>query len=150
VARWYFPPEVDYRLSLLHPDAKGLVVWIMEAKVQWLLALTSIDRDFFTECSVLEPLLLASDMYAGSVQGRAAVPGHAPRHPPQSQGDRRSQQLVHAFLLSPILHVQFPTTREHLWLNYYYMILLDACRRSFVWKPLKQIAGLEPNPDAEE
>jgi hypothetical protein len=21
VARWYFPPEVDYRLSLLHPDA---------------------------------------------------------------------------------------------------------------------------------
>nr|CAB3479035.1 unnamed protein product [Digitaria exilis] len=34
VARWYFPPEVDYRLSLLHPDAKGLVVWIMEAKVQ--------------------------------------------------------------------------------------------------------------------
>ena len=36
VARWYFPPEVDYRLSLLHPDAKGLVVWIMEAKVmQW-------------------------------------------------------------------------------------------------------------------
>jgi hypothetical protein len=33
VARWYFPPEVDYRLSLLHPDAKGLVVWVMEAKV---------------------------------------------------------------------------------------------------------------------
>ena len=21
MARWYFPPEVDYRLSLLHPDA---------------------------------------------------------------------------------------------------------------------------------
>ena len=20
MARWYFPPEVDYRLSLLHPD----------------------------------------------------------------------------------------------------------------------------------
>jgi hypothetical protein len=33
VARWYFPPEVDYRLSLLHPDAKGLVVWVLEAKV---------------------------------------------------------------------------------------------------------------------
>jgi hypothetical protein len=32
-ARWYFPPEVDYRLSLLHPDAKGLVVWVIEAKV---------------------------------------------------------------------------------------------------------------------
>jgi hypothetical protein len=46
VARWYFPPEVDYRLSLLHPDAKGLVVWIMEAKVQLLLVRTSIHRDF--------------------------------------------------------------------------------------------------------
>ena len=33
IARWYFPPEVDYRLSLLHPDAKGLVVWVLEAKV---------------------------------------------------------------------------------------------------------------------
>ena len=63
VARWYFPPEVDYRLSLLHPDAKGLVVWIMEAKVmQW--------------CSVLymQDLLLASLFiyavwFAGSVQG---------------------------------------------------------------------------------
>ncbi|XP_011622705.1 NAD(P)H-quinone oxidoreductase subunit N, chloroplastic isoform X2 [Amborella trichopoda] len=33
IARWYFPPEVDYRLSLLPPNAKGLVVWIMEAKV---------------------------------------------------------------------------------------------------------------------
>ncbi|KAF5205526.1 NAD(P)H-quinone oxidoreductase subunit N protein [Thalictrum thalictroides] len=33
IARWYFPPEVDYRLSLLPPDAKGLVVWITEAKV---------------------------------------------------------------------------------------------------------------------
>ncbi|KAF5954540.1 hypothetical protein HYC85_007396 [Camellia sinensis] len=33
IARWYFPPEVDYRLSLLPPNAKGLVVWILEAKV---------------------------------------------------------------------------------------------------------------------
>ncbi|KAF9617533.1 hypothetical protein IFM89_037345 [Coptis chinensis] len=33
IARWYFPPEVDYRLSLLPPDAKGLVVWVLEAKV---------------------------------------------------------------------------------------------------------------------
>ncbi|KAK4492136.1 hypothetical protein RD792_002933 [Penstemon davidsonii] len=33
IARWYLPPEVDYRLSLLPPDAKGLVVWIIEAKV---------------------------------------------------------------------------------------------------------------------
>ncbi|GFZ13391.1 oxidoreductases, acting on NADH or NADPH, quinone or similar compound as acceptor [Actinidia rufa] len=33
IARWYFPPEVDYRLSLLPPNAKGLVVWVIEAKV---------------------------------------------------------------------------------------------------------------------
>ncbi|XP_058110797.1 NAD(P)H-quinone oxidoreductase subunit N, chloroplastic isoform X1 [Magnolia sinica] len=33
IARWYFPPEVDYRLSLLPSNAKGLVVWIIEAKV---------------------------------------------------------------------------------------------------------------------
>ncbi|KAJ4807431.1 NAD(P)H-quinone oxidoreductase subunit N [Rhynchospora pubera] len=33
IARWYFPPEVDYRLNLLPPEAKGLVVWIIEAKV---------------------------------------------------------------------------------------------------------------------
>ncbi|KAI3933573.1 hypothetical protein MKX01_032678 [Papaver californicum] len=33
IARWYFPPEVDYRLSLLPPSSKGLVVWIIEAKV---------------------------------------------------------------------------------------------------------------------
>lgn len=35
IARWYFPPEVDYRLSLLPPDAKGLVVWVIEAKVAY-------------------------------------------------------------------------------------------------------------------
>ncbi|XP_061348756.1 NAD(P)H-quinone oxidoreductase subunit N, chloroplastic [Gastrolobium bilobum] len=33
IARWYFPPEVDYRLEALPPNAKGLVVWILEAKV---------------------------------------------------------------------------------------------------------------------
>ncbi|KAJ8647841.1 hypothetical protein MRB53_000864 [Persea americana] len=33
IVSWYYPPEVDYRLSLLPPDAKGLVVWIIEAKV---------------------------------------------------------------------------------------------------------------------
>uniref|UniRef100_A0A8R7PY40 NAD(P)H-quinone oxidoreductase subunit N, chloroplastic n=1 Tax=Triticum urartu TaxID=4572 RepID=A0A8R7PY40_TRIUA len=38
VARWYFPPEVDYRLSLLHPDAKGLIVWVYEAKVSPILS----------------------------------------------------------------------------------------------------------------
>ncbi|OWM83535.1 hypothetical protein CDL15_Pgr013016 [Punica granatum] len=33
IARWYFPPEIDYRLEALPPEAKGLVVWIIEAKV---------------------------------------------------------------------------------------------------------------------
>lgn len=33
IARWYFPPEVDYRLQALPRDAKGLVVCIIEAKV---------------------------------------------------------------------------------------------------------------------
>ncbi|XP_021909678.1 NAD(P)H-quinone oxidoreductase subunit N, chloroplastic [Carica papaya] len=33
IARWYFPPEVDYRLDALPPDAKGLIVWVIEAKV---------------------------------------------------------------------------------------------------------------------
>ncbi|KAK9713968.1 hypothetical protein RND81_06G062100 [Saponaria officinalis] len=33
IARWWFPPEVDYRLDALPPDAKGLVVWIIECKV---------------------------------------------------------------------------------------------------------------------
>ncbi|KAG6470451.1 hypothetical protein ZIOFF_071524 [Zingiber officinale] len=33
ISRWYFPPEVDYRLSLMSPDDKGLVLWIIEAKV---------------------------------------------------------------------------------------------------------------------
>ncbi|CAK7343182.1 unnamed protein product, partial [Dovyalis caffra] len=33
IARWYFPQEVDFRLEHLPPDAKGLAVWIIEAKV---------------------------------------------------------------------------------------------------------------------
>ncbi|GMI90066.1 hypothetical protein HRI_002675900 [Hibiscus trionum] len=33
IARWYFPPEVDYRLEALPPNAKGLIVWVIEAKV---------------------------------------------------------------------------------------------------------------------
>ncbi|AED97025.1 unnamed protein product [Arabidopsis thaliana] len=33
IARWYYPPEVDYRLAALPPSAKGLVVWVLEAKV---------------------------------------------------------------------------------------------------------------------
>jgi hypothetical protein len=54
------------------------------------------------------------------------------------------------FLLPPSMS-KFPT-RDHLWLrpDYVRVALLHACRRSFVWKPLKQIAGLEPDPDAEE
>ena len=30
---WYYPPEIDYRLSLLPEDSKGLILWLIEAKV---------------------------------------------------------------------------------------------------------------------
>jgi hypothetical protein len=33
VVRWYYPPEVDYRLSLLPKNSKGLILWVLEAKV---------------------------------------------------------------------------------------------------------------------
>lgn len=33
IARWYFPPEIDYRLSLLPKNCKELVRWVVEAKV---------------------------------------------------------------------------------------------------------------------
>ncbi|XP_049934081.1 uncharacterized protein LOC116254763 isoform X2 [Nymphaea colorata] len=33
IARWYYPPEIDYRLSLLPPNSKGLILWVIEAKV---------------------------------------------------------------------------------------------------------------------
>nr|CAB3475009.1 unnamed protein product [Digitaria exilis] len=76
VARWYFPPEVDYRLGLLHPDAKGLVV-LSKAELQFL----------------------------------AMLPELRPK-----------------------------------------VRVIAECGnwRKFVWKPLKQIAGLEPDPDAEK
>ncbi|KAH7276735.1 hypothetical protein KP509_39G019700 [Ceratopteris richardii] len=33
IVRWYYPPEIDYRLSLLPENSKGLVLWLIEAKV---------------------------------------------------------------------------------------------------------------------
>ncbi|XP_047053717.1 NAD(P)H-quinone oxidoreductase subunit N, chloroplastic-like [Lolium rigidum] len=83
VARWYFPPEVDYRLSLLHPDAKGLVVWVLEAKV----------------------------LSKAELQFLAMLPDLRPK-----------------------------------------VRVIAECGnwRKFTWKPLKQISGLEPDPDAEE
>ncbi|KAG8078682.1 hypothetical protein GUJ93_ZPchr0007g5412 [Zizania palustris] len=83
VARWYFPPEVDYRLSLLHPDAKGLIVWITEAKV----------------------------LSKAELQFLAMLPDIRPK-----------------------------------------VRVIAECGnwRKFIWKPLKQISGLEPDPDAEQ
>ncbi|XP_020156031.1 NAD(P)H-quinone oxidoreductase subunit N, chloroplastic [Aegilops tauschii subsp. strangulata] len=83
VARWYFPPEVDYRLSLLHPDAKGLIVWVYEAKV----------------------------LSKAELQFLAMLPDLRPK-----------------------------------------VRVIAECGnwRKFIWKPLKQISGLEPDPDAEE
>ncbi|KQK10900.1 NAD(P)H-quinone oxidoreductase subunit N, chloroplastic [Brachypodium distachyon] len=83
IARWYFPPEVDYRLSLLHPDAKGLVVWVLEAKV----------------------------LSKAELQFLAMLPDLRPK-----------------------------------------VRVIAECGnwRKFIWKPLKQISGLEPDPDAEQ
>lgn len=50
IARWYFPPELDYRLSLLPPNAKGLVVWIIEAKV-----LSKSELQFLALLPILRP-----------------------------------------------------------------------------------------------
>uniref|UniRef100_A0A0F7GYB3 NADH dehydrogenase-like complex N n=1 Tax=Erodium trifolium TaxID=337410 RepID=A0A0F7GYB3_9ROSI len=50
IARWYFPPEVDFRLSCLPPNAKGLVVWVMEAKV-----LSKAELQFLTLLPTLRP-----------------------------------------------------------------------------------------------
>lgn len=33
LVRYYYPPEVDYRLSLLPENCKGLILWVLEAKV---------------------------------------------------------------------------------------------------------------------
>ncbi|CAI9105659.1 OLC1v1004637C2 [Oldenlandia corymbosa var. corymbosa] len=37
IARWYYPPEIDFRLSMLPPNAKGLVLYLLDAKVKILL-----------------------------------------------------------------------------------------------------------------
>ncbi|GJP48315.1 hypothetical protein CLOM_g10391 [Closterium sp. NIES-68] len=50
VARFYLPPEVDYRLSVLPPKYKGLVLWIGEAKV-----LARNELQFLTLLPVLRP-----------------------------------------------------------------------------------------------
>jgi hypothetical protein len=64
VARWYFPPEVDYRLSLLHPDAKGLVVWVLEAKVSRCSELINLFMTY-----ILLNVTFACVPFSGSVQG---------------------------------------------------------------------------------
>lgn len=87
IARWYFPPEVDYRLSLLPPDAKGLVVWIIEAKVLGF---------FFAEYEVLlsdhekcDSSFCVFFRCLGSVQGRTAVSCLTSIAEASSQGDCR-------------------------------------------------------------
>jgi hypothetical protein len=34
IATFYMPPEIDFRLSLLPPDSKGLVLWLTDGKVR--------------------------------------------------------------------------------------------------------------------
>ncbi|CAI5476558.1 unnamed protein product [Closterium sp. Yama58-4] len=50
VARFYLPPEVDYRLAVLPPKYKGLVLWIGEAKV-----LAKNELQFLTLLPALRP-----------------------------------------------------------------------------------------------
>ena len=70
IARWYFPPEVDYRLSVLPPDAKGLVLWVIEAKVGILFLIRN------PKFSIWNPNFgLSSEL--GTFQGGVAVPGSA-------------------------------------------------------------------------
>ncbi|OEL30899.1 NAD(P)H-quinone oxidoreductase subunit N, chloroplastic [Dichanthelium oligosanthes] len=119
VARWYFPPEVDYRLSLLHPDAKGLVVWIIEAKV-----LSKAELQFLAMLPDLRPkvrvIAECGNWYVLYLYPHLNCHGNI-----CDQGKREGicDQVDHG----PV-----------------------GCRRKFVWKPLKQIAGLEPDPDAEQ
>ncbi|KAE8783373.1 NAD(P)H-quinone oxidoreductase subunit N, chloroplastic [Hordeum vulgare] len=108
VARWYFPPEVDYRLSLLHPDAKGLIVWVYEAKVSFRLSLAALTLNFLIvfPCSFRLQVLSKAEL-----QFLAMLPDLRPK-----------------------------------------VRVIAECGnwRKFIWKPLKQISGLEPDPDAEE
>lgn len=68
IARWYFPPEVDYRLEALPPNAKGLVVWIIEAKVRI--------RPLFYYIRIKKVYLCKwyFGFSLGSLQGRIAIP----------------------------------------------------------------------------
>ncbi|KAM7257222.1 hypothetical protein ACFE04_012963 [Oxalis oulophora] len=50
IARWYFPPEIDFRLDTLPPQYKGLVLWITEAKV-----LSKAELQFITMIPNLRP-----------------------------------------------------------------------------------------------
>ncbi|KAF7039181.1 hypothetical protein CFC21_049228 [Triticum aestivum] len=113
VARWYFPPEVDYRLSLLHPDAKGLIVWVYEAKVSLRLSpLSHVTHRLrcFSSLSVVCSFRLQV-LSKAELQFLAMLPDLRPK-----------------------------------------VRVIAECGnwRKFIWKPLKQISGLEPDPDAEE
>lgn len=50
VARFYLPPEVDHRLSVLPPKYKGIVLWVGEAKV-----LAKNELQFLALLPVLRP-----------------------------------------------------------------------------------------------
>ncbi|GAQ89806.1 NAD(P)H:plastoquinone dehydrogenase complex subunit N [Klebsormidium nitens] len=50
IATFYMPPEVDFRLSLLHPDSKGLVLWLTDGKV-----LSRAELQYLTLIPVLRP-----------------------------------------------------------------------------------------------
>ncbi|EFJ28461.1 hypothetical protein SELMODRAFT_441171 [Selaginella moellendorffii] len=50
ISVWYFPPEIDYRLSMLPEDCKGLVLWLLECEV-----LSKAELQFLTLLPALRP-----------------------------------------------------------------------------------------------
>eukprot|EP00850_Spirogloea_muscicola_P002425 SM000009S23554 [mRNA] locus=s9:698291:699618:+ [translate_table: standard] len=50
VARWYLPPEIDYRLECMPRSSNGLIVWVMEAKV-----LSRNELQFFALLPAIQP-----------------------------------------------------------------------------------------------
>lgn len=136
VARWYLPPDVDYRLSLLPKTCKGLVLWVIEAKVNILhlvnrniiycmsdssirlMHKTECLKDCHEECILWTKLALTDRrdfllahvssvvVWTGTIQGRVAVPGFAASFATKCKGHCWMWNLVCTFVSN--VHMVFP------------------------------------------
>ncbi|KAL2636268.1 hypothetical protein R1flu_007747 [Riccia fluitans] len=111
IARWYLPPEVDYRLSLLPKDSKGLIVWVIECKVlsktelQFLALLPAIRPKVKVIAEVgawrsfrWKPLKeIAGLPMTSTVQAAAAPPAPTPSPFPEAEKEKKPSD-------KPILH----------------------------------------------